>query len=199
MFKKLLLITLFTLGIGLLFSSKAYAAVDITLENNPEENLVEVDINSNNEMLSGASIDIFFSNGLVVEEIIETGNFCSMGFNAVASNGIVSIECLNDEGSVLNGNLATISYTAEDEDYFFYLDESSVDFGNNELGSVININKPEDISIDNSDGLDSDIVTDQDNSIVQKIVTFTSEYYTYISIAIILIVTVLLISVFKRS
>jgi hypothetical protein len=199
MFKKFLFITLFTLGLVLLFSSKAYAAVDITLEDNPVDKNVEVRINTNNEMISGIAMDIFFSDGMIIEEINGIDNFCAMGFNSVASNGIISIECLNDEKSLFNDILATISYTTNGEDYFFYINEDTVDIGDNDIGIVNNINKPENINIENTEN-NTDILIEEkkDDGFVIKIVDFIKEYYIYISLAVISIVILLLISLFKR-
>ena len=198
MFKRFLLITLFTLGLSFLFSSKAYAAVDISLEDMTDDNTIEVRINSNNEMLSGIAIDIFFSNGLVVKEINDDNDFCSLGFNSVASNGVISIECLNDERSVFNDTLATITYTTDGSDYYFYVDENSIDIGNNQLGTIIDINKPENVNTETEKENGIDTKETKEDDIVVKIVDFIREYYIYISLAVISISIVLLISFFKK-
>jgi hypothetical protein len=197
MFKKYLFITLLTLGLGFLFSSKAYAAVDIKLEDNPSDKTIDININSNSELLSGVVMEIFFSNDIVVREINETNDFCSMGFNSVASNGIISIECLNDERSVFNDTLATITYTTDEPEYFFYVEESTIDIGDPDIGTISNINKPENIGVETSQS-SGPIVQPKEDNIVMKIVDFIQEYYIYISVAVITIVIGLLISLFKK-
>lgn len=195
MFKKFLSITLFTLGLGFLFSTKAYAAVDITLEDISDDNILEVRVNSNDEELSGIDIDIVFSDGLVIKEISEPENYCVMGFNSVASNGVISIECLNDEALVLNGVLTTIEYTKKDEDYYFYTDQATLDIGGKQIGELVDVNKPENLPEDSREEL---VVEENEENFVTNMVDIIRDNYIIISIVVITIVIILLGSLFIK-
>jgi hypothetical protein len=196
MFKKFLFITLFTLGLVLLFSSKAYAAVDITLKNISEANILEVIVNSNDDELSGIDMDIVFSDSLVVKKINEPENYCVMGFNSVASNGIISIECLNDKALPLNNSLVTIEYIKNGDDLYFYTDQTTLDIGGKRIGELIDVNKPENLA----EKIDRDLIKEEaEDNLVNKIVEIIKDNYIVISIIVIGIVIILLSLLFIKS
>lgn len=180
MFKKILSITGLALLIAILSCSKIYAAIDIVLEDNPEEDIVEVVINSNDSTTPGIDLNIIYSKNLVINDISNSGNFCSFGFETLATNGIITIECLNSEDIAMNNTLATIDYSIDTDNYYFYTDSETLDIADNEIGKLEDINKPEETQAENTS-------INEKKSFTKNLIDFIREYYLYIAAMVMLI------------
>jgi chitinase len=194
MFKKNLFGVLLSLGVLSLFSAEVFAAVDIELEDDKENKEITVTVNSNEEYLDGIDVDIMYS-GITVdqENTVQTEEFCSVYNNISFSEGKLSIECLNDSGTVVDGTIVTIPYTSEAEDYSVYIDTETVDLGTKELGSVVNINYSEE-SDDTEDSEKS-----EDVSIVDTVLNFVSDNFLYIASGALLVIALVVLIVILAS
>ncbi len=121
---------------------KVYANVDIELKDDKESQEVSVIVNSNDSVLLGVNIPIIFSdNNTQIEKVINE-NYCSLLFSGDIINNKIDIECFNDEETLMNGVLATIKYSTDSTNYFFYTDKENLDLGNAQVGELNDINKP---------------------------------------------------------
>ncbi len=138
------IIKTFLIAFILFFSvGKIYANVDIELKDNKETKEISVMINSNTSSLYGVNIPIIFSdNDTQIEEVIN-GNYCSLLFSGDVINNKIDIECFNDKETSMNGLLATIKYSTDSTNYFFYTDKENLDLGNAQVGELNDINKPD--------------------------------------------------------
>lgn len=139
--QKTILRTFFITFFLLFAISKSYAAVDIELRDDKTNQVISVIINSNEAPLAGVGIPIIFSNNLKIEQI-QKGDYCGFFFNREILNDKIDLECFNAESTVMNGEVAKIEYNSESPDYFFYVHEAQTDVGNEQLGNIIDINKP---------------------------------------------------------
>lgn len=194
MFKRSLFSIFLSLGVISLFSTKAFAAVDITLEDDTENKEITVTVNSNDEYLDGIDVDIVYSGVTVDEEnTVQTEDYCSVYNNVAFSNGKLSIECLNDSGTVVNGVIATIPYTVSSEDYSLSVDTETIDLGAKELGNVVNINYSE------GDSTEEETDTTEDMSMVDTVLNFVSENFFYIASGALVVVALVVLIVVLAS
>ncbi len=128
----------------LLFSQNAYAKVDITLEDNTEAKSVTVSVNTNGSYIDGVDMTLVLSEDINITEIKQTDSFCTIGKSSKQLPGNkLALECFNDKNVEMTGMFAVLTYETEKDDYFFYLEEDTLDIGSLVLGTVTNINKPE--------------------------------------------------------
>ncbi len=125
-----------------LYASDAYAKVDIELEDNKEEKSVMVYIDSKNSYIDGVNMDIVFSEGVTISNVVHSEEVCSLGKSNDIKSEKISFECFNDSNTEMGGMFATFDYTTENDDYFFYVDQNTLDIGTLPLGVVTDINKP---------------------------------------------------------
>ncbi len=128
-----------------LFTQYTYASTDIILKDNKENNELSILVNSNDEVIPGIDMTILFSEDITVDDVIK-GDYCSMLFDKTVSQNKIGIECFNTYDVKMNGILAKIKYKAQNDDYFFYIDETTLDIGSLQLGEISNINKPETVN-----------------------------------------------------
>ena len=188
--KKILFGSFFTFVSVLLFSTKAYAAVDISLEDNIEEKTLSIMIESNESYVDGADFGVIYSDDVTVTEVSITEGLCTFGGNATFENNRISIECLNDSDTEMSGVLATIKYETELEDYSFYLDESYIDLGSLTLGEVVNVNKPENIIVEDNTATVDEVVTEE--STLDKGITLLSENPLYVLAGVITLIAIVI-------
>ncbi len=186
MLKKFLLSLVVLFGVGTLFANKTYAAVDIELADDPENKTLSVIINSNESYVDGLDLNILFSEDVTISEVSMTENFCTMGGNSSFEETTLSIECLNDSETEMNGVLATVIYATEASDYFFYLDEDSADLGSLTLGEIINVNKPENVV---SEEVEEE-VTEEEKELTDTVIDFLSDNSLYVLAGVITLIAV---------
>ena len=195
MFRKSFIISFAIFSFAFLFRVNAYATVDISLIDNPGDSTLELVVNSKEANLAGINIDINFSSNLVIKNITEPDEFCNMMYNPIARNEVISIECLNDSAIPMNGVLSTIEYdNVWGGDYYFFVNQSTLDIGNNTLGNIIDVNRPEDIEIiefEMPDPLTTEL------TLLDRIINFVRDYYLYISTTVALISVCLIVVLIK--
>lgn len=139
--RKIIKKTFFVTLILLLSAKATQAAVDLQLNNYESTQEVSIIINSNESPIVGIDLPIIFSNNVEIEEVTKE-NYCEFFFNETVVENKLNIECFNSEEIVMNGVIAKIKYTTESSDYSFYIQETDVDLGGEQLGVVTNVNKP---------------------------------------------------------
>lgn len=125
----------------LLFTQKAYANVDISLEDNKELQEISVIVNSNGAKLPGVDLSIVFSENTKIKEITKT-DFCNLLFEGSSKENKINIECFNNEEIEMNGEMAKIKYEKSGDKYSFYIDSEHTDVGTEKIGEIKDINKP---------------------------------------------------------
>ena len=178
MLKKLLFSSLFVVGFGFIFSSKAFAAVDISLEDTTDT--IEVTVDSNKSYIDGVDMRIVFSEGMSIESTELANDSCTLSSKAYTKGGSVYIECLNDLDTEMEGVLATITYSTEVEDYYFYVDQDTLDVGSLTLGEVTDVNKPEETVVDETEDVTDTTETEEEASLLDKVITFLSDNSLYV-------------------
>ena len=98
--------------------------------------------------------------------------------NAYYDESRIDVECFNDADVEMEGVLLTVSYIAETDDYFFYLDEALIDLGPLTLGEVENINRPEDVVFETE--ITEVVQEEEGEEEANKIVAFLSENSLYV-------------------
>ncbi len=190
MFKKYIFGLLLFVGFGFIFSSKVYAAVSIELEDNREEGTLSVIVHSNGSYVDGLDMNILYSEDVTIKEVTPSEGFCTFGGNAKFDDEKISIECFNDSETEMSGVLATVTYETESEDYFFYVDEKTLDFGSLIIGEILNVNKPENLGSDDLE-VTEEIETSED-SLFDKVSTFLSDNALYVLAGVITLIAFIL-------
>lgn len=128
------------------FSEKVFADTSVYLKDDKENKVVVVAADSKEHEITAISMNIFFSSNITVKKVEKSISSCSFGFNGDVEKNRVISRCFNDGGIKFTGEIMRIFYeTIDDNDYYFYVDESSVDIAGSSLGSVEDINRPEDL------------------------------------------------------
>lgn len=145
MFKKFLSIGITVIAFSFIFLGRVYAVLDINLEDNKEEKHVSVLVESYDTSVDGIDMSIKYSDDISISDVSLNDEFCTFGGSATFTDEKILIECLNDSDTQMSGALATITYTASSDDYFFYVDQSTLDTGSLAIGEITDINKPEEV------------------------------------------------------
>lgn len=200
MLKKALFSLLFVMGIGVVLTTKAYAAVDISL--NDTEETIEVVVNSNDSYITGVDMKIVFSEGMSIDSSEISEDMCTMGSKIYTMGGAVYIECFNSEDTEMSDVLATLTYSTEVEDYYFYVDQDSLDLGSLTLGEVTDINKPE-IVVTEADETKETTGPEEaeDVSFWDSVITFLSDNSLYVlgGIGLLLVIVVIILGLTGRE
>lgn len=134
-------LTLYSLSFFLLFFPKtAFALTDIFLQDDKEKQTVSIFIDSNEENIPGVNISIMFSEDIVIEEVSK-GEYCTLLFDYYTSSNKISIECFNSSEIPMDKAIANIKYSTKSSNYSFYIEESTLDLGETEIGEINNVNK----------------------------------------------------------
>jgi hypothetical protein len=179
------------------FSTKAFANAEVTLTDNTDAHIATVSIAHKDETLNAIDMEIVFSNNINILNL-DSGNLdCSMN-NSITENGNkIEILCLSDADLAETGTIAEISYEVSNgSDYYFYVDQSTLDLGDIVIKKVTDINKP--VSIANSDSQLNE--NTQEGTMLGLVLDFLKDYYVYIiSGAFILALIVILLTSIKKE
>lgn len=186
------------LGLGLFFLcySSAFANVDISLEDDTANKEMSIIVNSNDEYIDGIDLSIIFSDNITIndEDLPESVDACTMSGAISSSDNKLYLECFNDSGTKMSGVVATIPYSTEEPDYYFYVDTSTLDLGNEEKGTITNINYS-DIDIEELQGEENADDTDEETeeTFFDKVINFIDSYFYYIAGgAVVLVIAIIL-------
>ena len=178
------------IGFGFVVTGKAYAAVNVELEDDKENKSISVIVNSNGSYVGGLDMNIIYSDDVTIKEITPTEGLCKFGGNTTFNEERINIECFNDVDTEMSGVLATITYESESEDYFFYVDENTLDFGSLIIGDILNVNKPENIETDEVDTTDE--IETEEASLFDTVSTFLSDNALYVLAGVITLIAIIL-------
>lgn len=210
--KRYLYSTLLGLLFLTFFATKTEAVI-IKLEDQEELNTISVIVDSEDEIIPGVDLDIIVSDYTDVHGIYHNEDYCKMAFSGESSENLVSIECLNDLETIVDGVIATFKYIPYSGDYFFYINQENLDIGNFPLTAVNNINYSNEIivteeeSVENSEDSDSaisrkDSVKNSINTTLERVLEFLRKYSIYLlegSVLIILIIILISLLTEKES
>lgn len=171
-----------------LYAGDAYAKVDIELEDNKEDKSVTVYIDSKNSYIDGVNMDIMFSEGVTISNIVHSEEVCSLGKSNDIQSEKISFECFNDSNTDMNGIFATFNYTTENDEYFFYVDQDTLDIGTLPLGVVTDINKP--VLDDTSEVAEvEDAAEDVELGTLEQVRDFLTENSLYVLAGVIFLIS----------
>ncbi len=185
--RKFVLGGVFVILSSFFFLGKAYAAVDFRLEDNKEEGKISVIVDSNGSYVGGIDMTIVYSNDIEIGEVEKSTEFCSFGNNINVYSGKITVECFNDLDTEMSGVLATIPYTTDSQEYFFYIDDEHLDVGNLSVGSIEDINRPEK-DTEETDGTGEEVEDRTDEKVLDLVIDFLRENALYILAGVILLI-----------
>ncbi len=120
---------------------KAFAAVDITLEDKSTTTQKSVDIlvNTGTDTTQKVEFQIQASTDVTISSLSDESTVCS-AFNYTNVSNLLTVTCTLTEAKVLNGNVATILFSSTSADYTFMVSKTTgLDLGTLTLGTVTNI------------------------------------------------------------
>jgi hypothetical protein len=192
MLKKFLFTLSSILVLVLLSSSRVSAYVDISLEDSLEEGKFSVFVDSNEEVIEGIDLLIQYSDDVTVGEVVLNDEFCTLLGNTTILEDSISIECFNDEDTVMSGVvLAEVTYTTDSDNYSFKIDKRFLDVGTLEVGSVSNIGSSEEETV--YDDLDTVVVAEEESlekGFFETVTDFLRENPYIIVVGVILLITI---------
>ena len=202
--------TLLSLLFLAFFSTKTEAVI-IKLEDQEELNTISVIVDSQEEIIPGVDLDIIVSDYTDVHGIYQNEDLCKMAFSGNFNDNVVSIECLNDLESSIDGVISTFKYVPYSGDYFFYINQENLDIGNFPLTKVNNINYSNDLVLkddeeeQNSENNDKELnpidnVKNSLNTTLDSILEFLKNYSIYLlEGSVLLILVIILISLLTEK
>jgi len=127
---------------------KAFAAVNITLDNSSTSTQKSVDIlvNTGTDTTQKIAFKIQASNDVTITSLSDTDTVCGTFTYTNASN-LLTITCTAPQAKVLDGTVATILFESSTTDYTFTVSQTSgLDLGTLTLGTVTDITKTQDVT-----------------------------------------------------
>lgn len=127
---------------------KALAAVDITLEDKSTtvQKSVDILVNTGTDTTQKIGFQIQASDGVTVSSISDDNTVCSSFAYTNVSN-LITITCTATEAKVLNGNIGTILFAPNSDDYAFTVSQTTgLDLGTLTLGTVTDVTKTQEVT-----------------------------------------------------
>lgn len=187
---KYILTIFFVIPILALLSTQVSASAEVTLTDDKDTNIATVTITHKDETLSAADMEIVFSDNINILNLDPGDLECSMSNSVVENGNKIEILCLSEEDLAETGTIAEISYEVSDGgDYYFYVDQSTLDLGSIVIEKVTDINKPVSVK-DTGDQLNEG--TQEDTS-VSPILNFLKEYYVYIIAGVFILALIIIV------
>jgi len=124
----------------MLLPLKAFAYVDISLDDKSTTSLksASLEINSGTDTLESLKISIEGSEDISFTEA-NSGTVSCSTFTPTIKTASVDIVCNFDEATVVNGVIANIIFTTDSSDYSIKVVEDTLDLGDAEVGTILNI------------------------------------------------------------
>ena len=126
----------------------AFAAVDITLEDKSTATQKSVDIlvNTGADTTEKIGFQIQASEGVTISSISDDSTVCS-SFSYTNVSNLLTITCTLTEAKVLNGNVATILFAPNSDDYAFTVSQTTgLDLGTLTLGTVTDVTNTQEVT-----------------------------------------------------
>jgi hypothetical protein len=198
--KNLRVLLLMFLGLFLYisFPKETHAFVDIKLTEE-KENILGIEVDSHGSSIEGLVMEIFHPAELYIDEnnIVKNDEYCTISNNIILGGDSFTIECFNDQETTLDGKIMEIPFATDLEDYFFYVNQDNLDIGVLNLGTVEDINRPENITFEE---VDEDLVeedVDTENFSPQNLIPFLSDNSIYVLVAGLALFTIAIIFMLK--
>ncbi|MHC1716538.1 MAG: hypothetical protein AB9915_01400 [Candidatus Dojkabacteria bacterium] len=136
---KKLYVSLFVL-VSFLLPLKAFAAVDITVadKSTTTQKSASISVDSGTDSLSSVTMSIEGSTDITFSEV-NTGTVACSDFTNTINESIINITCTFDEAANVDGIIANVLFTTDQEDYSIKVLEDKVEIGDLTLGNVVNI------------------------------------------------------------
>lgn len=187
--QKILFSSVILFGSSVVFADQAFAKVDIKLEDNTKEKIISVIVNSNDSFIDGIDMSIMYSSDITIGEITNTETYCLLGNTNEIFADNISLLCFNDSDTVVDGVIATIPYTTESQDYYFYVDTETLDTAGLPIGEITDINKPEITEEETSETTET---ADETESTLNKIADFLSNNSLYVLAGVITLIAIVI-------
>lgn len=180
------------------FPKETHAFVDIKLTEE-KENILGIEVDSHGSSIEGLVMEIFHPAELYIDEnnIVKNDEYCTISNNIILGGDSFTIECFNDQETTLDGKIMEIPFATDLEDYFFYVNQDNLDIGVLNLGTVEDINRPENITFEE---VDEDLVeedVDTENFSPQNLIPFLSDNSIYVLVAGLALFTIAIIFMLK--
>lgn len=176
-------------GSSLVFAEQAFAKVDIQLKDNAEEKTISVIVDTNDSYLDGIDMSIKYSSDITLGEITNAETYCKLGNSNEVYSDYISLVCFNDSDTVVDGVIATIPYTTESKDYYFYVDTDTLDTAGLPIGEISDINKPEIVEEETTETTETE---DEADSTLEKVTDFLSNNSLYVLAGVIALIAIVI-------
>lgn len=120
---------------------QVFAAVDFTLTDTSVTDVqsISIDVDTGADTLTEMVFGVEYSEDVTIGDVeIGTAGCDTIEYTDIAN--VLTITCTLEEEAILEGTLATISFTSEETDYTFAIvDDTTMDLGDLVLGTVVNV------------------------------------------------------------
>lgn len=180
--KNTLFTVFFTLVASAIYAGKAYAKVDITLEDNKEEKTISVIVNSNDTYLPAMNLNIKFSEDVTIDSSVNTEEYCKFSSTNNVLTDKVNILCFNNAETIVNGKVAVISYSTTSDNYSFYVDRKSLDLAGLPVGEIKDINKLDESTqtTDTTEAVPTKSQANEDTTPKSRVINFLTKNRLYV-------------------
>ena len=180
---------------------KAFAAVDITLEDKSTTTQKSVDIlvNTGTDTTEKIAFQIQASDDVIISSLSDENTICST-FSYTNVSNLLTITCSLTEAKALNGSVATILFASTSTDYFFMVSKTAgLDLGTLTLGTVTDITNAEPVPTTETIKATTPAVTETETT--KSFQDMLIDYLPYILIggATILLISILGILLSKKK
>lgn len=204
---KFVMFYIVTISFLLLFPRVVSAQVDIELIENEEDSSLSILVDSNESYVDGLVLEIIHPLEVVIDEdnVIKSEELCTINNTLSLRGNSFSIECFNDQNTVMKGEIAKIPFSTELDNYFFYLDQDLLDIGLLSLGTVTDINRPDNVIFEDFEFTEEgetdpvSVESEEIDGTLEKIRSFLTENTLYVLIGVITLISVAIIIVFITS
>jgi hypothetical protein len=166
------------------FPKESHAFVDIKLTEE-QENVLAIEVDSHGSSVEGLIMEVYHPEELYIDEnnIIKNDEYCTISNNIILGGDSFTVECFNDEETTLEGKIMEIPFNTDLDEYFFYVNQDNLDIGVLNLGTIEDINRPENITFEETGDelVEEDVDTGESQS--QDLISFLSDNSMYVLIA----------------
>jgi hypothetical protein len=123
---------------------KAFAAVNFSLEDKSTSTVksASLEVNSGTDTLEEIKVTVDSSEDVTIEEV-NSGTVACKTFTPTIGTAKVDIVCSFEEATVVDGIIANIIFTTESSDYSLSVNKTSLEIGDAEVGTIVNIGEVE--------------------------------------------------------
>jgi len=180
---------------------KAFAAVNITLNDSSTttQKSVDITVNTGTDTTQKIAFQIQASDDVTITSLSDTGTVCGT-FTYTNSSNLLTVTCTAPTAKVLDGTVATILFESSSTDYGFMISrETGLDLGTLTLGTVTDITNAEPVPTTESTTVTTPTATETKTE--KSFQDMLTDYLPYILIggATILLISILGILLSKKK